>query len=957
MNNQSFNSEFPHSADVFPVYDVIGADYSPQQDNFPGQLSPMGSELQWMDEVKLVETSDFQFPAWDAFPSQEYGRDLLTGLVPQEGVGGDSLTGLPKTEIIFVDQAVPDYQSFLTGLGHHVETVVLDGSQDGISQISAVLAQRQGIEAVHVVSHGAEGSITLGNTVLTQATLAQYQSQLQDWSLSLTPTADILLYGCDVAAGIGIELVAELAHLTGADVAASDDFTGNALLGGDWHLEVQTGAIESSLPWQESINDYQYLLPVNINDARFNSPGEIISATDDGAISFAAVTGNLTFSFADNVYLGNEGNIIVTKGQQTLNISLSNLDTLIGNGDSSINFQSALIGGDQTISINQDNNVQVQFRLGKHHELRFQGFNEFTAKFGQNNGLTINGNGNANITGQNKVKIDSGNQTITFNNIKNLTGSNGDDTFIFSQTGKLNGVLNGGQGNNTIQYDGNQPQTITFRGDKQGTASNLVGNGVGNGFQNISNITGGSEVETITFAENPDAAYNPNTGYTFQGNGGDDILNGRDGNDTLIGGIGNDTLNGGADNDTLIGGIGNDTLNGGADNDTLNGGAENDTYIFNNNWGQDTVVEEPNQGQDTLDFTGVNQNLNFDINNNNILDFTVTSGNNQVNGQEVNGQNRPVTNVEIIRGGQGTNTYTIRNILSNSNGNAITPTLTIQNPELQNREQNQQSILDLRNFNSQIKITIESARENPNSNKNEVTLSLGNRTITAENITKIIGGTGTNDYFFQTTDNNQYLPVIIENPPNLQNPTNNFYYEEYRTSVQVNLGDQPAPIISSVKTEPLLSESPYFILDVSLPDGVDQFTLKSKDQVEFRHGQIMDGYKARIAGAFGISGNLSEIKTSGTGPWRITIPHDALANKFIPDYELEFLSTINITTPPDNESQTVSHNGTAGKFKLTYRNNNGSTSDTAEIDYNVDQSSLQAELRKINGLEGVEVEK
>jgi Domain of unknown function (DUF4347)/Beta-propeller repeat len=46
---------------------------------------------------------------------------------------------------------------------------------------------------------------------------------------------------------LGRAFVQSLSQLTGADVAASEDLTGNAALGGNWTLEVTTGAIESSL--------------------------------------------------------------------------------------------------------------------------------------------------------------------------------------------------------------------------------------------------------------------------------------------------------------------------------------------------------------------------------------------------------------------------------------------------------------------------------------------------------------------------------------------------------------------------------------------------------------------------------------------------------------------------------------------------------------------------------------
>ena len=59
--------------------------------------------------------------------------------------------------------------------------------------------------------------------------------------------ADILIYGCDVAAGsTGRAFIDLLAQLTEADVAASTDTTGASFLGGDWTLEAQTGSIEAA---------------------------------------------------------------------------------------------------------------------------------------------------------------------------------------------------------------------------------------------------------------------------------------------------------------------------------------------------------------------------------------------------------------------------------------------------------------------------------------------------------------------------------------------------------------------------------------------------------------------------------------------------------------------------------------------------------------------------------------
>ena len=106
------------------------------------------------------------------------------------------------------------------------------------------------------------------------------------------------------------------------------------------------------------------------------------------------------------------------------------------------------------------------------------------------------------------------------------------------------------------------------------------------------------------------------------------------------GGEGNDTLTtdasvmvrvlatGGAGNDDLQGGSVNDTLTGGADNDTLTGGLGDDTYIFVDGWGiGDLVLELPNGGTDTLDFSGVSVSLTFTLAGGSVV---VTDGANTV---------------------------------------------------------------------------------------------------------------------------------------------------------------------------------------------------------------------------------------------------------------------------------------------------------------------------------------
>jgi len=161
-------------------------------------------------------------------------------------------------QIIFVDSSVQNYQNLIEGADANAKIVILHDKRSGIEQITQALASESGIEAVHVVSHGNQGSLKLGADVLNGNDLENFNTQLKQWGNALTENGDILLYGCDVAAGeTGNNFVKRLSELTGADVAASNDLTGNAVKGGDWDLEIVTGQIESAVPFnRQAMEDY-----------------------------------------------------------------------------------------------------------------------------------------------------------------------------------------------------------------------------------------------------------------------------------------------------------------------------------------------------------------------------------------------------------------------------------------------------------------------------------------------------------------------------------------------------------------------------------------------------------------------------------------------------------------------------------------------------------------------------
>ncbi|WP_296943590.1 Ig-like domain-containing protein [uncultured Massilia sp.] len=147
---------------------------------------------------------------------------------------------------IFIDSRVPDWQALVDALPPGSTWRLIDAGADGLAQVAQALAGQHGVGAVHILSHGAAGSVQLGDAVLTAATLGAHAADLAAIGAALGPDGDILLYGCDAGAGsAGAALVETMARLTGADVAASTDMTGAAALGGNWVLERSSGQIEA----------------------------------------------------------------------------------------------------------------------------------------------------------------------------------------------------------------------------------------------------------------------------------------------------------------------------------------------------------------------------------------------------------------------------------------------------------------------------------------------------------------------------------------------------------------------------------------------------------------------------------------------------------------------------------------------------------------------------------------
>ncbi|WP_250459550.1 DUF4347 domain-containing protein [Microbulbifer litoralis] len=168
--------------------------------------------------------------------------------------------GSPVRELVIIDAAVPDKILLQSATRPGVETLVLQSGTDALAQTTALLKNYHNLEAVHLVSHGQAGTLLLGGQRIDKDTLERQPQFLSALDHATRAGADLLLYGCDLAgedSGL-LEVIHNNSHL---DVAASDNLTGAAELGGDWTLEITAGTIETGRPFSDrALTDFSAVL-------------------------------------------------------------------------------------------------------------------------------------------------------------------------------------------------------------------------------------------------------------------------------------------------------------------------------------------------------------------------------------------------------------------------------------------------------------------------------------------------------------------------------------------------------------------------------------------------------------------------------------------------------------------------------------------------------------------------
>jgi uncharacterized delta-60 repeat protein len=246
--------------------------------------------------------------------------------------------------IIFVEEGI-DLGPVLAAASPEALVLQLSAADDPLRQIVQALSGWRDLASVQIVSHAASGVLQLGALRLDLASLPLYEDHFRQIGAALHVDGDLLLYGCDLAkTPDGQALVQAIAALTGADVAASVDFTGPLVSGGDGVLEYSTGSIQASVLPQTAFSS---VLIAN-SAPTFN--------VGDGKTLWALP------STAETVFaarLGTDGSILLA-GSQGSNAmltrfnSLGQLDTSFGSGGI---LTSTLTGAFNDVVIHADGSI------------------------------------------------------------------------------------------------------------------------------------------------------------------------------------------------------------------------------------------------------------------------------------------------------------------------------------------------------------------------------------------------------------------------------------------------------------------------------------------------------------------------------------------------------------------------------------------------------------------------
>ena len=141
------------------------------------------------------------------------------------------------SEMLFVDTSVDDLATILCHLRPGVEAVVLDRATPPSRQIAVALHGVRGLDAVHVIAHGAPGQVNFAAGPWSTETVENEPDDFAAIGRAIAAHGDLRLWSCHTGAGVaGGRFAARLARAIGVGVANASGLVGATAREGRWNV-------------------------------------------------------------------------------------------------------------------------------------------------------------------------------------------------------------------------------------------------------------------------------------------------------------------------------------------------------------------------------------------------------------------------------------------------------------------------------------------------------------------------------------------------------------------------------------------------------------------------------------------------------------------------------------------------------------------------------------------------
>src|SRR5215475_13190621 len=403
------------------------------------------------------------------------------------GVGRKDVSNLIRDrsatlrEIAFIDRNVDDLETLLAGLRPGLGAILLLDDEPALRQMSRLVRDWDGLEAIHVIAHGRVGEVSFGAGALSLESLAGHAADLRAIGKALGNDGKLLLWSCDTAAGArGSAFLEALESATGAEVRAATGTIGSQPLGGGWQLDVSSGKETVAAPLTaRGMAGYAGVLapPQKASLTAITTDSRTVRdfITNDNTLIFSGKEmriSTLGIWISGGIYGTGNG------GKGTL-IGTVSTDSSPGNNSWSFNYAgTALADGTYTVSLT-DGSASGASALSTQTITIDTTSPTVSSVVASGAGIT---NGNGNLNAGKVVTL-----TVAFSEAVTVNSSGGTPTLALNDSGVA--TYTGGSGSNSLIFSykvlaGQNTSDLTV------TAFNLNGATVRDGAGNNANLAG-----------------------------------------------------------------------------------------------------------------------------------------------------------------------------------------------------------------------------------------------------------------------------------------------------------------------------------------------------------------------------------------------------------------------------------------------------------------------------------